>query len=225
MNPLLWLAEHWQKQGQGGLRRRILLEIVGLEPAAIDRYLGEGLLHNLALLSDIGQRARLDGSVATEIATLRATANQRGVRVIELTTALESGDSQLSTICRDDELRQTRLFEQLDRRPAGELIICSFDMPARLRRLFGSNPSESEQLVLRDTYARMDEVVGKAFSFIDDSMALAIAVAPDQDCHSECDTPRFASLFMSRGLHSFAESPCMLHAALFPDSTFASASN
>jgi hypothetical protein len=165
MNPLLWLFERWLPKGQGGLRRRILLEIVGLEPVAVDRYLGEGLLHNLALLSDVGGRGRLVGTAAAEIAVLRATAGERKMRVVDLSPAPQGGDSQLSTICRDDESQQARLIEQLSRRPAGELVVATFDMPARLHQLYGPNPSDAERLVLRDVYARMDEVVGKVYSF------------------------------------------------------------
>lgn len=217
MNPLLRLFERWWPKGQGWLRRRILLEIVGLEPTAVDRYLGEGLLHNLALLSDIGGRASLDGPLAAQTAAIRATASKRGVRVIELRQALESGDSQLSTICRDDESQQARLIEQLSLRTSNELVIAMFDMPARLNKLFGPNPINAERLVLRDVYARMDEVVGKAYSFVDDSVALAVVLAPHRDRQSICDAPP-ALLFSSRGLNSASDSICTLHAALFPSS-------
>jgi hypothetical protein len=221
MNPLLRLFECWLPKGQGGLRRRILIEIVGPEPVAVDRYLGEGLLHNLALLSDVGGRGRLAHTAAAEIAAVRATAGQCKVRVIELSPAPGVGNSQLSTICRDDESQQARLIEQLSRRPAGELVVATFDMPARLRRLFGSNPSESEQLVLRDVHARMDEIVGKAYSFVDDSVALAVVIAPRPDRQSICDAPPPALVFSSRGLNSTSDSACTLHAALFPSSDIA----
>jgi hypothetical protein len=224
MNPSSRLFERWWPTGQGGLRRRILLEIVGLEPAAVDRYLGEGLLHNLALLSDVGGRACSDGPLAAQTAALRATASKRGVRVIELRPALESGDSQLSTICRDDELQQARLVEQLSLRPSNELLISTFDMPARLNQLFGSNPSIAERLVLRDVYARMDEVVGKAYSFVDDSVALAVVLAPHSDRQSICDAPQSVLLFSSGGVNSASGSTCMLQAALFPSSDIAAES-
>lgn len=221
MNPFLRIIERLISKGQGGLQRRILLEIVGLEPAAVDRYLGEGLLHNLALLSDVGGRGRLVGTAAAEIAVLRATAGERKMRVVELSPALQGGDSQLSTICRDDESQQARLIEQLRRRPAGELVVAKFDMPARLNQLFGCNPSESDGLVLRDVYARMDEVVGKVYSFIDDSVALAVVLAPQNDRQSICDAPQPALVFSSRVLNSTSDSACTLLAALFPSSDIA----
>jgi hypothetical protein len=224
MNPLLRLFERWFPKGQGGLRRRILLEIVGLEPDAVDRYLGEGLLHNLALLSDVGGRGRLAHTAAAEIAVLRATAGIRKVRVVELSPAPEVGDSQLSTICRDDESQQARLIEQLGRRPSGELVIATFDMPARLNQLFGRNLSESEGLVLRDVYARMDEIVGKVYSFVDDSVLLSVVLGPQYERHSICDAPPPTLLFSSRGHNSTGDLDCTLETALFPMSDVAAKS-
>ena len=49
-------------------------------------------------------------------------------------------------------------------------------MPARLKQLFGPQPDESQRFVLRDVYARMDEIVGKAFSFVDERTALLAVI-------------------------------------------------
>lgn len=215
MNPWLRLVERWQSKGQRGPRRRILLEVVGLELAAVDRYLDQGLLHNLALVSDVGGRTNLAGSIAAQLALVRQEARSRGIRVVELAPPSDGDSPELAAICQNDELRQTRLIEQLRRRPGNDLIICSFDMPARLHQLYGSSPDEAEQLVLRDVYARMDEVVGKAYSFVSDSVVLAVAILPQQDCRGECDAPMSTALFFSQGHISPVELPIDLSAALF----------
>jgi hypothetical protein len=188
---------------------------VGLEPVALARYLDQGLLHNLALLNDVGGRNILASSNAVQFEVVRQEARRRGVRVVELAPPSNGESPDLAAICQNDELQQTRLIEQLSRRPRNDLVICTFDMPARFGRLFGSDPSESEQLALRDVYARMDEIVGKAYSFVGDSVVLAVAIGPGPDCHSECDAPPAATLFHSSGQVWTHESPVDLCSALF----------
>jgi hypothetical protein len=56
-------------------------------------------------------------------------------------------------------------------------------MPWRVAQAFdpqsGGFCDEDRKQVIRDVYLRMDEVVGKAFSFVDDETALLVVVA---DC-------------------------------------------
>ena len=82
------------------------------------------------------------------------------------------------------------------------VVVCVFDMAAQLGRLYGPQLSAEQQLVMRDVYARMDEVVGKAMSFVDDRTVLVvIARGADSDVEP----------IQSRGL-AFAS--CRLESAL-----------
>jgi hypothetical protein len=213
MNFFERLIGRWRIRGQGARQRVILLNIVGLEPRSIDPFLTEGLLHNLALLSDVGTGQEFTRSSGANLAEIERAARGRQLRVQKL-----SGPSKLavnlSDICRDDEKRQAELVETLTGSWSG-LLVAPFDMPLRLQRLFGSQPSPGEQLVLRDTYARMDEIVGKAFSFVDESTALAVLISPAADWQMNCDAPNESLFFFSRPLNSVLASPSELAAALF----------
>ena len=41
----------WRAKGQGRVRRVIVVGLEGLDPALVEEYLEQGLLHNLALLA------------------------------------------------------------------------------------------------------------------------------------------------------------------------------
>jgi hypothetical protein len=194
-------------RGPSKIRRVIVLVIDGLEPALVDEYLDEGLLHHLALLSDIGGRAPLldSGAEARAVCgSLRHAISRLGVQAVELPPVEPSPPADLAAICAADRQQQERLLAALARsRPA--VVIGVFDMPARLKRLFGSRPDESQRLVLRDVHARMDEIVGKAFSFVDERTALLAVVSGKNPGDVTPPSAPVALLFSSRKLSdSFA---------------------
>jgi hypothetical protein len=79
-----------------------------------------------------------------------------------------------------------------------QVVAAVFDMPLQLERLFGPHPQSDQQLILRDVYARMDEVVGKAFSFVDETTVL-LAVVPGRQCpEPEAQGPVAGSMYVSR---------------------------
>ncbi|MEX2091230.1 MAG: hypothetical protein WD971_01065 [Pirellulales bacterium] len=172
----LWrLLANWRISGQGRVRRVVVVGFDGLEPALVDHYLEQGLLHNLALLGDVGTRAAWVDSRPFDAASLAATIGGHGVRAVVLPALHAPGQETLQAICADDGAQQERLIAALARSRRG-VIVCVFDMPARLQILFGPHPDEGQRSVLRDVYARMDEIVGKAFSFVDDRTVLLAAI-------------------------------------------------
>jgi hypothetical protein len=170
------LIDGWRTSGQGRVRRVIVLGFAGLEPALVDHYLEQGLLHYFALLSDIGTRASWADSRPHDAARLAGAIGKLGVQAVALPSPHLSSPADLKTICEADRLQQERLIAVLTRSRPG-IIACDFDMPAQLARLLGPDPDDSERLVIRDVYARMDEIVGKAFSFVDDRTVLLAAIA------------------------------------------------
>jgi hypothetical protein len=80
------------------------------------------------------------------------------------------------------------------------VVVGVFDMPARVEQLFGPRPDESQHLVLRDVYARMDEIVGKAFSFVDEQTALLVVVGAQRVGEVAPPSARAGLLFSSRKL-------------------------
>ena len=165
------LAE-WKKRRWASNSRVIILRLEALIPELVLRYLGEGLFQHLALLSDVGSRIESAGCAA-DLASFRAALHRHVVHAAYLPAAPLPADVNLDDICAADRLQQERLIAVLKgRRP--RVVACEFDMVAQLGRLYGTQPSGEQQLVMRDVYARMDEIVGKAMSFVDDRTALIV---------------------------------------------------
>jgi len=184
----------------GELRRIIVLVIEGLEPALVDEYLEQGLLHHLTLLSDIGDRRSLvNSAMGADGRSLGDAIGKLGLPAVELRPPDPRQPVDLAAICAADRQQQEQLFAALGRsRPA--VVVGVFDMPARLSEFFAPRPDESQRLVLRDIYARMDEIVGKALSFVDArTVLLAVIRAPDT---GEVATPSASAglLFCNRRL-------------------------
>jgi hypothetical protein len=178
MNWLRSLLATLRSKRRGPFRRVIVLVIEGLEPSRVDDYLEQGLLHWLALLSDIGARAAWQDAPLFDARKLELRLTDARVRTTTL-PASSSSANDLAAICALDRQQQESLFAALTRRRAG-VVLAVFDMPARLARLYGSQPSAEQQAIVRDVYARMDEIVGKAFSFVDDETVLLTAISPPQ---------------------------------------------
>ncbi len=172
----LWrLLARWRTRRQSRVCHVVVVGFEGLEPALVDHYLEQGLLHNLALLGDVGTRAAWVDSRPFDAASLAATIGGHGVQVVLLPAQSAPGQENLTTICADDTAQQERLIAALARSRPG-VVVCVFDMPARQQILSGPHPDEGQRIVLRDVYARMDEIVGKAFSFVDDRTVLLAAI-------------------------------------------------
>jgi hypothetical protein len=177
MNWLRRLVANWRTTRPGQFRRVIVLLFDGLEPAAVDRYLDEGPLHYLALVSDVGTRDEWAEFEPLEPAEFAATLTGRGLRTVVLPALSEPPPDGLAGICAADRRQQERLLAALSR-GRSEVIVAVFDMAAQLARLYGPHPDADQQRIIRDVYARMDEIVGKAFSFVDDRTALLAVVPP-----------------------------------------------
>jgi len=194
------LVGHWQSNGPSKIRRVIVLVIDGLDSALVDDYLGQGLLHHLALLGDIGGRAPLINSAMLAAGgSLCDAVGELGVRSVELRPVVPWQSADLAAICTADREQQERLYTALGRsRPP--VVVGVFDMPARVEQLFGPRPDESQRLVLCDVYARMDEIVGKAFSFVDEQTALLVVVGSQRVGEVAPPSARTGLLFSSRKL-------------------------
>ena len=194
------LVGHWQSNGSNKIRRVIVLVIDGIEPALVDEYLEQGLLHHLALLGDIGGRTPLINSAMLAAGgSLCDAVGELGVRSVELRSVVPRQPANLAAICAADREQQERLYTALGRsRPP--VVVGVFDMPARVEQLFGTRPDESQRLVLRDVYARMDEIVGKAFSFVDEQTALLVVVGAQRVGEVAPPSARAGLLFSSRKL-------------------------
>src|SRR5262245_45921153 len=89
---------------RAAVRRMIVLEIGGLEPALVGALLTEGLLPNLALLRDIGTLERLSGDAARQFPvdwqSVASTLSESGVRCQLLPTRNVSvkGDEQAALL-------------------------------------------------------------------------------------------------------------------------------
>jgi len=165
--------------GTGQFRRVVLVVLDGLEPALVDRYLEQGWLHNIALLGDVGTRAAWINSRPVALDGCAAIVAKRGIRTTVLVPLPGPMPPDVESLCAADRDQQERLLAALMRRRPG-LVLSVFDLPARLVQLFGhgpvAGPDASQQQVIRDVYVRMDEVVGKAFSFVDDRTALVVGI-------------------------------------------------
>ena len=214
MNWLWRWLESWRAGGKSAVRRVIVLEIDGLEPALVDEYLEQGLLHSLALLSDIGARVPLVNSPTYAIGgSICDALRKSGVRTVELLPLEPPKPTDLTAICAVDRGQQQRLFAALARlRPA--VVVCKFDMPARLKQLFGPQPDESQRYVLRDVYARMDEIVGKAFSFVDEKTALLAVIRGESSGDVAPTSAETGLLYSSRKLSDSASEGAELAAVV-----------
>lgn len=177
-----WLRQLFAKRRIGrrrGFRRVILLVFEGLEPALVHEYLEQGLVHYLALLSDIGWRIDWTPARPIVVSELAGALRRHGLRTVVLPAADVSPPGDLRAISAADRGQQERLIAAL-RRWRPEVVAAWFDMPMQLARLFGPEPDAPSRQVLRDVYARMDEIVGKAFSFVDEQTVLVAAIGSPQ---------------------------------------------
>jgi hypothetical protein len=192
-----WLVAWGRSKVDKRVRRVIVVVLEGLEAELVDRYLEQGLLHNLALLSDIGTRAALGASRANLLETLSTTAASNHLRSVVLPAVPMATAIDLHSICAADRAQQERLVAALSRRRT-QVVAAVFDMPLQLVRLFGPHPQSDPQLILRDVYARMDEVVGKAFSFVDETTVLLAVVPERQRPEPVAQGPVAGLLYVSR---------------------------
>ena len=173
MKYLRWLNRSPREDRPASISRVIALRLEGLVPALVIRYLEEGLFQHLALLSDIGSQAELADVVATDLDAFCIAMHRHGVHAMVLPAALLPADVNLVGICAADRVQQEQMIAALKERRDG-VVVCVFDMVAQLGRLYGTPLNAEQQLVFRDVYARMDEIVGKALSFVDDRTVLVV---------------------------------------------------
>ncbi len=178
MNWLRQLLESRFSSRQVRVQRIVLLKFVGLLPDTVDLYLEQGLLHNLALLCDIGSRCAWSEAPPFESESLCRMLGGRGVPTRQLLPHAGAAPRDLPTICANDSQQQERLMAELARWRPG-VVVATFDMPAQLCRLFGRGANQAQQNILRDVHARMDEIVGKAFSFLDERTMLLVLIKDD----------------------------------------------
>ncbi len=169
------LLADWGGRRPGEIRRVVLVVLDGLEPARVDELLEQGVLHNLALLSDVGTRAKWNDSSPLALDTCAAALAKRGLRTTTLLSPERLPPQDVDSLSAADRDQQERLIAELSRGRGG-LVVAVFDLPAQLGRLFGPYPDASQQQVIRDVYLRMDEIVGKAYSFVDERTALVVWV-------------------------------------------------
>jgi hypothetical protein len=169
-----WMA-NWRSRAPRPIRRVIVLLLDGLEPALVDHYLEQGLLHYLALLSDVGLRTVWRESAPVDLDSWKAIFREHRVGLAVLPTPSDSKSGNLMALAAADRRQQENLLTALGRKRSG-VVVAAFDMARHLQQLLSNEPDENQRQVARDVYARMDEIVGKAFSFVDDRTVL-IAVA------------------------------------------------
>jgi hypothetical protein len=157
------------------IRRVIVLVLQGFDWRRAEQYLGEGLLHYLPLLSDIGAHFDVGSEAAFDADSCAACLRTAGTRVELFAGMPASAEADLDELCVADRRQQEQLFTLLRRRRSG-VVVATFDLLTRIERLFGPQPTSEQQLVIRDVHARMDEQVGKAFSFVDSEAALVIVI-------------------------------------------------
>lgn len=196
MTWLRRLLSKWPARGQGQVRRVVLLVLDRLEPGVIDHYLEQGLLHNLALLSDVGTRSTWCESGPLSLDAFSAALAKHGMRIRMLPAALAAAPLGLDAICALDREQQERLIAELGRMRS-EVVVGEFDMPAKLERLFGTDPDDNQRFIIRDVYARMDEIVGKAYSFVDERTALLVAIQKTEAGRAHSNTSAAGLLFAS----------------------------
>lgn len=196
MNWLRNLLAAWRTKRTRGIRRVVVLKLVGLDLSRVDQYLAEGLLHYLALLGDIGSRARLEGANVLDVVSVAENLRFHGLRAIALANVPPASPVDLDRLCVADRAQQEQLICVLQRRQPC-VVLCEFDMLVQLGLLFGPEPDADQQLILRDVYARMDEIVGKALSFVDEATALLVVVPPQpQSLHADISAQK-CELFAS----------------------------
>jgi hypothetical protein len=184
----------------GRFRRVVLVVLDGLEPGLVELYLEQGLLHNLALLSDVGTRAVWINSRPLTLDNYAATVAKSGIRTTTLFPLSCPTPPDVEALCAADRDQQERLLAALLRGRSG-LVLSVFDLPARLVQLFShgpdANPDAGQQQVLRDVYVRMDEVVGKAFSLVDDRTALVVGIPAQRFAEASADALAAGLVFAS----------------------------
>lgn len=183
----------------GNIRRVIVLVLQGFDWQRAERYLDEGLLHYLPLLSDIGTQFELRSAAVFDVDSSAASLRAAGSRVEVLVSVTTPAESNLDDICATDRLQQEQLFNLLGRRRS-RVVIAEFNMLSRVRRLFGPQPTDEQRLVLRDVHARMDEHVGKVFSFVDSETALVVIPAWCDESGPMLREPDACGVFVSRPL-------------------------
>lgn len=187
-----WLAG-WRGAGPA---RLVVVLIDGADLALVDRFLGEGLLPHLALLCDVGQRIDFEDGRHFEPLAILELLRERHIQAQLLSLLPLDADADLEAICVADRAQQVRMRVALGRR-RWRAVVAVFPMLAQLETLFGPAPNAEQRLVLRDVHVRMDEVVGKAFSFVD-ARTVLLAVVRSRRFTSDGVSP--AAVFVSRGV-------------------------
>lgn len=167
---------NWRSNGSKPIRRVIVLMLDGLEPALVDHYLEQGLLHYLALLSDIGMRNDWQEPTPVDLGSWRADFEEHRVRVTVLPMPRDANPRDLNFLAAADRKQQENLFAALSQTRSC-VVVAVFDMAKHLQQLLAGEADDYQKQVIRDVYARMDEIVGKAFSFVDASTVLVVAAA------------------------------------------------
>lgn len=173
MNLLRHFWEACWRRPTGRNRRVIVLVLLGFDWRRAEQYLDEGLFHYLPMFADFGARLQLQDEKAGDLEALSELLRAAGTQTVVLSAA--DADPDFDSVCAADRNQQDRLFALLNRRRAG-VVIAGFDMLARVRQATGMHRLLDDPLILRDVYARMDEHVGKALSFVDDGTVLVVAI-------------------------------------------------
>ena len=125
----------------------------------------------------------------------RRSAVQR-IRAVAIPSVTLSPHPDLDVICAADQLQQEQMTSAVQR-GRNRVVVCKFDMLRQLARLFGPRPSAEQQLVIRDGYARMDEVVGKALSCCDSETTLLVVIPPNSGSPDSKLRPKNGMIFSS----------------------------
>ena len=200
MNLLRHFWDTLLRRPKDRVRRVIVLVLQGFDWRRAEQYLGDGLLHYLPLLSDIGAHFDVGSEAAFDVDTCVLCLRTAGTRVELLTSVPTAARANLDELCAADRTQQEQLFTFLRRRRSG-VVVATCDLLSRIERLHGSQPTADQQLVIRDVHARMDEHVGKAFSFVDRETALVV-VTPARCVESSpiSGEPNTCRVFVSRPL-------------------------
>jgi len=175
MNLLRHFWDTLLRRPSGKIRRVIVLVLQGFDSQRAEQYLDEGLLHYLPLLSDLGTQIDVCSEAAFDVDSCVGILRAAGTRVEMFAAMPTSAEANLDDLCVADRAQQEQLFALLRRR-AGGVVVATFDLLSRIDRLFGSQPTSEQLLVIRDVHARMDEHVGKALSFVDSETALVVII-------------------------------------------------
>lgn len=199
MTSLRTLWDRWRGKSPNLVRRVIVLVLEGFDLSFAERLWDEGLLHYMSTLSDLGARLELHGDESNSLAAAAASLRAAGVRVSSPQSCAATANANLDEICDADRTLQERLFKQLMRHPDG-VVIATFDMLARIERHCKSRVLTDSPSILRDVHARMDEHVGKALSFVDESTVLIVAIPKKQELREAGDNRGLWEIFVSRPL-------------------------